>query len=99
MSDSVARQTSLFMGLSRQEYWRGLPCPSPGHLPDAGIETASLTLAGEFFTTEPPGKARETRTSLQTFLCVFFRLSLFRLFTLPAIAVLRPAEGVDLGQL
>ena len=42
------------MGLSRQEYWSGLPCPPPGDLPDPGIEPVSLTSttqAGEFFTT------------------------------------------------
>ena len=42
------------MGLSRQEYWSGLPCPPPGDLPDPGIEPASLVspeLAGRFFTT------------------------------------------------
>ena len=41
------------MGFSRQEYWSGLPCSSPGDLPDPGIEPASLTspaLAGGFFT-------------------------------------------------
>jgi len=41
-------------GSSRQEYWSGLPCPSPGDLPDLGIEPASVTspaLAGEHFTT------------------------------------------------
>ena len=42
------------MGFSRQEYWSGLPFPSPGDLPDPGIEPGSLTfpaLAGRFFTT------------------------------------------------
>ena len=42
------------MGFSRQEYWSGLPCPSPGDLPNPGIETAPLTspaLAGRFFPT------------------------------------------------
>ena len=45
---------SLSMGVSRQENWRGLPCPPPGDLPDPGIEPASLispALAGRFFTT------------------------------------------------
>ena len=44
----------MSMGFSRQEYWSGLPCPSPGDLPDPGIKFASLTspsLAGGFFTT------------------------------------------------
>ena len=44
------------MGFSRQEYWSGLPFPPPGDLPDPGLQTASPALAGEFFTTEPPGK-------------------------------------------
>ena len=42
------------MGFSRQEYWSGLPCPSPGDPPDPGTEAASLmspTLAGGFVTT------------------------------------------------
>ena len=44
------------MGFPRQKYWSGLPFPSPGDLPDPGIELASPALAGRFFTTEPPGK-------------------------------------------
>ena len=44
------------MGFSRQEYWTGVPFPSPGDLPDPGIERVSPALAGGFFTTEPPGK-------------------------------------------
>ena len=43
-------------GFSRQEYWSGLPFPSPGDLPDPGIKPRSSALAGRFFTTEPPGK-------------------------------------------
>ena len=54
--DYVASQALLSMGFSRQGYWNGLPCPPPGDLPNAGIEHASPTLAGRFFTTKPPGK-------------------------------------------
>jgi len=46
-------QAPLSMGFSRQEHWRGLPCPPPGDLPDPRIEPASLTssaLVGQFFT-------------------------------------------------
>ena len=58
-SDSVtswilARQAPLSMGFSRHEYWSGLPFPSPGDLPDPGIELQPLgfpELAGGFFTT------------------------------------------------
>ena len=49
---TVARQASLSMGFSRQEYWSGLPFPPPGNLPSPGIESpASPPLAGRFFTT------------------------------------------------
>ena len=53
---TVAFQGLLTMGFYRQEYWSGLPLPSPGDLPDSGIEPTSPALAGGFFTTEPPGK-------------------------------------------
>ena len=49
-----ACQAPLSMGFSRQEYWIGLSCPTPGDLPDPGIEPMSLTsptLVGRFFTT------------------------------------------------
>ena len=46
------------MGFSRQDYWSELPFPSPGHLLNPGIEPASPTLAGGFFSTELPGKPR-----------------------------------------
>ena len=57
---AVARQAPLSMGLPRQEYWNGLPFPSPGELPTSGIKPASPTspvLAGGFFTTKLPGKS------------------------------------------
>ena len=53
---TIAYQAPLSMGFSRQEYWSGLPFPSPGDLPDPGIKPASPALACGFFTTEPPGK-------------------------------------------
>ena len=46
---TVARQSPLPMGFSRQEYWSRLPFPSPGDLPHPGIELASPALAGRFF--------------------------------------------------
>ena len=55
---TVAHQATLSMGFPRQEYWSGLPFPSPGGLPDLGIELASPALAGGFFTTEPPEKPK-----------------------------------------
>ena len=53
---AVAHQAPLSMVFSRQEYWSGLPFPSPGDLPDPGIKPTSPALAGRFFTTEPAGK-------------------------------------------
>ena len=44
------------MELSGQQYWSGLPFPTPGDLPKPGIKPESPELAGGFFTTEPPGK-------------------------------------------
>ena len=57
---AVAHQAPLSKGFSRQAYWSGLPCPSPGVLPDPGIEPASLispALAGGFFTTSATWEA------------------------------------------
>ena len=51
---TVALQVPASMGISRQEYWSGLPCPPPGDLPDPGIKPSSLmspALTGRFFTT------------------------------------------------
>ena len=53
---TVAPQVPLSMEFPRQEYWSGLPFPSPGDLPDLGIEPMSPELASGFFTNEPPGK-------------------------------------------
>ena len=53
---TVAYQDPQFMGFSRQEYWSGLPFPSPGDLPDLGIEPRSPALQADSFPSEPPGK-------------------------------------------
>ena len=58
---TAVHQAPLSMGFSRQEYWSGLPFPSPGDLPDSGIEPMSPALAGRFFTTEPPRSPVSTR--------------------------------------
>ena len=71
MSDSaipwtMAHHGPVSMGFSRQEYWGGLPFPSPGDLPNPGIEPASLkfpALAGGFFTTSTTWEAQT--------LCIF----------------------------
>ena len=51
---TVAHQTPLFIGFSRQEYWSGLPCPSLGDIPDPGIKPSTLVssaLTNRCFTT------------------------------------------------
>ena len=53
---TAACQAPLSVEFSRQEYWSGLPFPSPGDLPQPGMEPGSSALAGGFFTTEPSGK-------------------------------------------
>ena len=54
-------QVPLSMGFSRQDYWSGLPCSSPGNLPDPGIEPTSLmssALTGGFFTSRTTWEAK-----------------------------------------
>ena len=53
---TVAYQAPPSMGLFRQEYWSGLPFPSPGDLPNPGIEPRSPTLQAETLPSKPPGK-------------------------------------------
>ena len=52
----AAHEATLSLRFSRQEHWSGLPFPFPEDLPDSETESESPALAGEFFTTEPPGK-------------------------------------------
>ena len=52
---TVARQDPLSMVFSRQEYWSGLPFPSPGDLPNPGIEPGSPALQADTLSSEPPG--------------------------------------------
>ena len=53
---TVAYQAPPSMGFSRQEYWSGLPLPSPGDLPNPGIKPGSPTLQADALPSEPPGK-------------------------------------------
>ena len=59
---TVAYQAPPSMGFSRQEYWSGLPFPSPGDLPDPGIKPGSPTLEADALTSEPPGKPKSQQT-------------------------------------
>ena len=53
---TVIHQAPLSMEFCRQEYWSGLPFPSPGDLPDPRIKPRSPTLQADSLPTEPPGK-------------------------------------------
>ena len=56
---TVGHQAPPSMGFPGQEYWSGLPFPSPGDLPDPGIEPGSPALLADSLTSEPPGKPQE----------------------------------------
>ena len=53
---TVAYQAPPSMGFSKQEYWSGLPLPSPGDFPDPGIKPRSPTCQADALTSELPGK-------------------------------------------
>ena len=70
---TVAYQAPLSMGFSRQECWSGLPFPSPGDLPDPGIEPGSPALQADALPSEPPGKASEAEVDVfLEFSCFFY---------------------------
>ena len=72
----VACQAPLSVVFSRQEYWSGLPFPSPGDLPDPGIKPGSLVLQADSLPSEPPGEpyksesVRAVERVLSCFSCV-----------------------------
>ena len=74
---TVAYQAPLSMGFSRQENWSGLPFPSPGDLPNPGIETRSPSLQADALPSEPPWKL------LMTVSYVKFIISKLKFWSLP----------------
>ena len=68
---TVAYEAPLSMEFSRQEYWSGLPFPSPGDLPHLGIEPWSPALQADALPSKPPGKAFQVPSAV-------FRYSLLR---------------------
>ena len=58
---TIAYQTPLLMANARQEYWSGLPFPSPGDLFDPEIEPSSPAFRANALPSEPPGKPNRTR--------------------------------------
>ena len=63
---TIAYKAPLSMEFSRQEYWSGLSFPSPGDLPDLGIEPRSPALQADALPSEPPGEV----------ICFFFSITL-----------------------
>ena len=61
---NITFQNPLAMGFPRQEYWSGLPFPSPGYLPNLEIEPKSPTLHTDSLWSEPPGKPLYMYSSL-----------------------------------
>ena len=64
--DCSAHQAPLSMEFSRKECWSGLPFPSPGDLPNPGIEPGSPALPADSLLSEPPGKLRMTKRKKNT---------------------------------
>ena len=64
--DYIACQAPLSMGFSRQEYWSGLPFPSPGDLPDSGTEPRSPALQANSLSSEPPKESHMYLHTLKT---------------------------------
>ena len=69
---TVAHQTPLSTGFSRQEYWIGLPFPSPGDLPDPGTKPRSPTLQADSLPTELGGKPSLQYLILQSHFYIIF---------------------------
>ena len=94
---TTAYQTPLNMGLSRQAYWSGLPCPLPGDLPDSGVKFASPKslmspeLAGGFFTTSASWEALIAACSI-----IFFSCDMWDLVPWPGIEPRPPALGAQI---
>ena len=65
---TAAYQGPLSMGFSRQDYWSGLPFPSPGDLPNPGIEPGSPALRAEALPSEPPNWMRTNQIKFVAFL-------------------------------
>ena len=65
------------MGFSSQEYWSGLPFPSPGDLPDPGIEPGSPALQADTLPSEPPGHMTVSVKGLVNHVIYFSKLNFF----------------------
>ena len=64
---TIAHQAPLSMEFSRKEYWNGLPFPSPGDLPNPGIEPRSPALQADALSSEPPGKLKKNTHNIKLY--------------------------------
>ena len=86
---TVAYKAPQSMGFSRQEYWSGLPFPSPGDLSDPGIEPRSPALQADTLPSEPPGNVTQStgsqrvRQDLSDPVCIHKRLFFFFFLVAP----------------
>ena len=69
---TTARQAPLSMGFPRQEYWIGLPFPSPGDLPDPGVEPGSPALKADCLPSELLGKQIMGNGAINEMICIHF---------------------------
>ena len=69
----LAHQAPLSKEFSRQEYWSGLPFPSPGDLPSPGIKPRSPSLQADSLPSEPPRKPDSMNRQIYNYLCTFLR--------------------------
>ena len=75
---TVAHQAPLPMELTRQEYWSGLPFPSPGDLPDPRIEAGSPALQADSLSSEPQGKPLSVILGYNFLFCCIFDWCLYQ---------------------
>ena len=80
------------MGFLRQEYWNGLPFPSPGDLPNPGIKPSSPALQVDYLTTEPQGKLISYYSHVQTLTSKYVLIS----YTFLSFVSLHKSNGVIL---
>ena len=78
---TIAHQTPLSMEFSRQEYWSGLPFPSPRDLPNPGIEVRSPVQHTDSLQAEPPGNPISSIND-NIFLFIYIEALLFDIYTL-----------------
>ena len=94
---TVAYQVSPSIGFSRQEYQSGLPFPSPGYLPNAGIEPRSPSLHADNLPSEPPGRClRFRQNNYKSSLTFTGLLDTFRVYL--SFCILCPLAQISLGQ-